>query len=121
MEKIKPILEAAWQRIYEWRRKGATVALAVLAVWVAYHVTFGSNGMIVYSHKRSEHRALNKEILELKQENDRLTQRVESLKNDPKAIEKEAREQLRYARPGEVIYTLPQPAGRPSTITAEKR
>src|SRR5689334_7378879 len=121
MGKLKPILEAMWQRIYDWRRKGATIALGVLAVWVAYHVVFGANGMLVYSHKRIEHRALDKEILELKQENEHLTQRVESLKSDPKAIEKEAREQLRYARPGEVIYTLPQPARQPSTFTAQKR
>lgn len=120
MVKVKAILEVVWQRVYDWRRKGATVALAVLAVWVAYHVVFGANGMVVYSQKRVEHRALDKEILDLKQENGRLTQHIDSLTNDPKAIEKEAREQLRYARPGEVIYTLPQPARKPSTFTAEK-
>jgi len=76
--------------------------------------------MLIYSHKRTEYRALNKEILELKQENQQLNQRVDALKNDPKAIEKEAREQLRLARPGEVIYTLPQPARTPSTFTAQK-
>jgi len=121
MEKLKPILETAWRCLYDWRRKGATVALGAVAVWVAYHVVFGANGMLVYSHKRIEHRALGKEILELKQENEILTQNVESLKSDPKAIEKEAREQLRYARPGEIIYTLPQAERKPSTFTAQKR
>jgi cell division protein FtsB len=29
--------------------------------------------------------------------------------SDPDAIEHEAREKLHYARPGEVIYTLPEP------------
>jgi cell division protein FtsB len=120
MEKLKATLEGAWQKIYDWRRKGATVALGLLAFWVAYHVVFGANGMMVYSHKRTEHRSLDHEILELKQENQQLTQRVGSLQNDPKAIEKEAREQLRYARPGEVIYTLPQPARKPQTFTAQK-
>ena len=57
---------------------------------------------------------------DLKQENQRLEHQVNSLKNDPKTIEKEAREQLRYARPGEVIYTLPQSAQKPATITAAK-
>src|SRR6185312_17247102 len=120
MDKVKATLEGAWQKLYAWRRKGATVALGVLAVWVAYHVVFGANGTMIYSHKRTEHRARNQEILDLKQENQRLTQRVDSLKNDPKAIEKEAREQLRYARPGEVIYTLPQPSRKPQTFTAQK-
>jgi cell division protein FtsB len=33
--------------------------------------------------------------------------RIEHLKSDPDAIEREAREKLHYAKPGEVIYTLP--------------
>ncbi len=32
---------------------------------------------------------------------------VDRLKSDPNAIEHEAREKLHYAKPGEVIYTLP--------------
>jgi cell division protein FtsB len=36
---------------------------------------------------------------------------VERLQNDPGAIEHQAREELHYTRPGEVIVTLPdQPA-----------
>ncbi len=120
MGKLKPVLEAAWQKAYDWRRRGATFALCLVAVWVAYHVIFGANGMVIYSHKRTEYRALNKEILELKQENQQLAKSAEALKNDPKAIEKEAREQLRLAKPGEVIYTLPQSARTPSTFTAQK-
>ena len=76
---------------------------------------------MVYSHKLAEHRALDKEILQLKEENERLAHHVAALKNDPKTIEKEAREQLRYARPGEVIYTLPQSTPATSTVTAERR
>jgi cell division protein FtsB len=120
-EKLKATLEAGWQILYRCRRRGATLALCLLAAWVAYHVVFGANGMMVYSHKRAEHRALEKGILDLKQANERLAHQVNALQNDPKTIEKEAREQLRYARPGEVIYTLPQSAQRPATITAEKR
>jgi cell division protein FtsB len=114
------MLEPASQKLFQWRRKAATLALCLVAVWVAYHAIFGANGTMVYSHKLSEHRALDKEIIQLKQENERLAHHVDALKSNPKAIEKEAREQLRYARPGEVIYTLPQSASAPSTVTAEK-
>ena len=120
LEKLKAIVKDFGTTLYQWRRKGATLALCLMAIWIGYHVVFGANGTMVYSHKRSEHKELDKEILELKQENEKLAHRVKSLKSDPKTIEKEAREQLRYARPGEVIYTLPQPAQRPSTFTAEK-
>jgi len=115
------MLEVASRTLFQWRRKGATFALCLIAVWVAYHVVFGANGTMVYSHKLAEHRALDKEIIELQEENERLAHQVDALRNDPKTIEKEAREQLRYARPGEVIYTLPQPRQGSSTITAEKR
>jgi cell division protein FtsB len=117
---LKAMLEPPSQKLFQWRRKAATLALCLIAVWVAYHVIFGANGTMVYSHKLSEHRALDKEIIQLKQENQHLAHHVDALKNDPKAIEKEAREQLRYARPGEVIYTLPQSPSAPSTVTAEK-
>ena len=120
-DKLKAILEAASRTLFQWRRRGATVGLCLIAAWVAYHVIFGANGTMVYSHKLTEHRALNQELLELKQENERLAHHVDALKSDPNTIEKEAREQLRYARPGEVIYTIPQPASTPSTATAQRR
>ncbi len=43
-----------------------------------------------------------------------MRQQIERLKSDPDAIEREAREKLHYAKPGEVIYTLPeQPQAQP--------
>jgi cell division protein FtsB len=120
-QNLKVILQAIAESLYRWRRKCATVAVAAVACWVAYHAVFGANGTMVYSNKRAEYGTLNKEIDTLKQENDRLAHQVQALKTDPRTIEKEAREQLRYARPGEVIYTMPQPAQVPSTATAQKR
>src|SRR5437899_8038530 len=53
--------------------------------------------------------ALQSEIDELQKENERHTHQIKSLKTDPMTIEKEAREQLHYARPGEVVYVTPAP------------
>jgi cell division protein FtsB len=36
------------------------------------------------------------------------------MQNDPNAIEHQAREELHYTRPGEVIYTLPASAAATS-------
>lgn len=91
------------------RRKVATVGAALLAVGVAYHVVFGPNGLTVYEQKRHENRALDSEVKQLQQENESLKSHVDRLGSDPGAIEHEAREQLHYARPGEVIYTLGSP------------
>lgn len=100
--------------VYRVRRRIATGLAVVLAVFLAFHVVFGSNGVNSYEQKRVQDRQLQKQIESLQQENGRLKDHVKRLKSDPDAIEYEAREKLHYARPGEVIYTLnqPQPAGQ---------
>jgi cell division protein FtsB len=95
------------------RRKVATAAAALLALGVGYHVVFGANGLTVYEQKRQETLRLDRQMQQLQRENDLLRGHVESLKSDPGAIEHQAREEFRYARPGEVIYTLPDKDGTP--------
>jgi cell division protein FtsB len=90
-------------------RKLATAGAALLALAVAYHVVFGANGLTVYEEKRHETRALASEVNQLQQENQLLQGHVQRLQSDPGEIEHEAREQLHYARPGEVIYQLQGP------------
>jgi cell division protein FtsB len=92
--------------LYRIRRRIATALAIGLAVLLGYHVMTGRNGVSVYQQKRVEDRELHKQIGVLQQENDRLKEHVDRLKSDPDAIEREARERLHYARPGEVIYTL---------------
>jgi len=100
-------------RIYALRRRLATIAVAVLAVLLFVHVMFGANGMVVYKQKRAEYEALRKKIIEVQRENERYTQQVQGLKSDQTAIEKEAREQLGYAKPGEFVY-VPQASPKPA-------
>jgi cell division protein FtsB len=109
--------------LYRSRRKLATAGVALLACLLAAHVFAGPNGLFPYQQKRAEYRKLEKEVEQLQVENERLAKQIESLKSDPQAIEKEAREQLRYARPGEVVYTLPNPppAQKASPAVAEKK
>jgi cell division protein FtsB len=87
-----------------------TVAVAVIAVWLFVHVMFGANGMVVYRAKKAEYLHVQKDIQQLQQENQQYTDEISQLKYDPKRIEKEAREQFHYARPGEVIYVAPEHA-----------
>ena len=90
------------------RRKLATSGVVLLIVMTAYHVVFGANGILIYQQKRAEYRRLEAELKSLQEENQRIADHVKALQTDPKAIEKEAREQLRYAKPGEVIYVAPE-------------
>ena len=95
------------ERLRPARRKIATAALAAITMWVGVHVMFGPNGTVAYRHKRSEAHDLQQEINSLEKENTTLSDQINALETDPKAIEKEAREQLHYAKPDEVIYVAP--------------
>ena len=108
-DRIRRDVEPLLTRLFELRTRLATVGVALLAVWLFVHVVFGANGMIIYRSKRAEHQKLVEEIEQLKQENEEDTRQVNQLKTDPKRIEREAREQFHYARPGELIYVAPEP------------
>jgi cell division protein FtsB len=115
-------------RFYErsrvgWRKK-ATGAAALLAIGMGYHVIFGQNGLTVYQQKRQDADALDHQLHSLQRENELLKGHVNRLQNDPNAIEHQAREELHYTRPGEVIYTLPASpgaSGAPSEPVVGKR
>lgn len=112
----------AWGVLYRIRRRVATGGVLLLTAWLFLHVMFGANGMVVYKQKRAEIEELQKYVNALQTENQRFGEQIKNLKSDPKTIEKEAREALHYARPGEVIYVAPPPANpaRPATNSARK-
>ncbi len=85
----------------------------VLACLLFVHVMFGANGMIVYKQKRMEYESLKKRIVQEQKENELYAQKIQGLKTDEKAIEKEAREQLRYLHPVEFVY-VPEVAASPA-------
>ncbi len=91
-----------------WRPAG-TVLAVLLALTLTWHVIDGKHGLSAWEHERAQDRALKMEIQRLQQENADLQQQIQRLQSDPDAIEREAREKLHYAKPGEVIYSLPEP------------
>lgn len=115
-------LVRAVERLRPARRKIATAAVAVITIWLGVHVMFGPNGTVAYRHKRAEATDLQKQIDSLEKENAALSGQITALQTDPKAIEKEAREQLHYARPDEVIYVAPyhEQAAPPASHSAQK-
>jgi len=108
-------------RIYRLRRRIATAAIAIVTGLFLVHVMFGANGMVVYKQKRSEYESLQKQIAKVRAENQEVTQQIQGLQTDKKAIEKEAREQLGYARPGEFVYVTPAPARPAPPVTHSAR
>ena len=114
-------------RLYErsqigWR-KVATCAAALLALGLGYHVIFGQNGLTAYQQKRLDAQSLGRQLNSLERENEALKGHVDRLQHDPNSIEHQAREELHYTRPGEVIYTLPasvSPSGNTVEPTSTK-
>lgn len=113
---VTQVFNSVFKTFYRARRKLATGAVTLLAVWLAFHVIFGANGWVVYQEKRTEYKKVQSELQQVEEENQRLTKQVDSLRNDPKAIEREAREQLHYTKKGEIIYLLP---GQKAATTAK--
>ena len=98
------------------RRRLATVAAGALAVAIGYHVVLGHNGLIAYQQKRLDAHSLAVQVKTLERENEALKGHVDRLQSDPNAIEHQAREELHYTRPGEVIVTLPPDAPAPTHV-----
>jgi cell division protein FtsB len=89
---------------------------------MGYHVVFGQNGLTAYEKKLADARVLNQQVRRLTEQNQQLQGHVERLQDDPGAIEHQAREELHYTRPGEVIVTLPdQPAAKPVNPTSTQQ
>jgi cell division protein FtsB len=112
-----PLRQRAIQWLQQGWRPAGTVFAVALALAFAWSVVNGRHGLSTWYGQRDQEKHLKNEIQQLEDENTRLRQHVDHLKNDPDAIEHEAREKLHYARPGEVIYSLPpnpkqEPASR---------
>ena len=115
IERTRPIW--SWLAL-EWRRLGTAAALLLIA-GLLLHAMFGANGMVIYQQKHAEMQALRSEVERVQKENNQYVDQIKSLKSDPAAIEKEAREQLHYTRRGEVVYVAPDPPAKPATDRAK--
>lgn len=95
------------QRFDSRYHRGAILALALICIALVVHEVFGEHGYLALRRQRKDFDALQQQIQQLQKENRQLEEQVKSLKTDPQAIEKMARERMGMARPGELIFTLP--------------
>ena len=96
------------------------LGLALFALLV--HDIFGAHGFIAMRRTQKEIQQIREQIGKLNSDNKSLSGQVNSLKTDPKAIERIAREEMGLARPGEIIYKLPDSAkpGDPQKSESQK-
>lgn len=89
-----------------WSRY-ARYILALGLFLIAMHDVFGSHGLLAMRRTQSQVKQLRTEIDKLNQENGELSKQVKALRTDPKAVERIAREEMGLARPGEMIFKVP--------------
>ena len=89
------------------RRELLLILFFVCLFSYAYLLTYGSGGFIELDRARSELKQLELENQQLHEINRHKAQQLERIKNDPEELERILREKLDYARPGDVIITLP--------------
>ncbi len=99
------------EQLREFFRRNASWFLAVALTLLLLQDVFGTHGVLAMRRAQKEASAAQQEIDQINQENQQLQDRVKSLKNDPAAIERIAREEMGLAKPGEYIFkTAPRPA-----------
>ncbi|PYV17567.1 MAG: septation ring formation regulator EzrA [Acidobacteria bacterium] len=100
------------------RYRAALAALVLTAGALMVHEIFGQNGYLALRKQKQEYQALEQQIERLKRENQELEKQVQALRSNPQAIEKVARDDMRLARPGEIIYTLPDKDSKTKPVSA---
>jgi cell division protein FtsB len=92
------------------RRLLLTLGLcAILAM--AGRSLIGERGLFEVWRKKSVHQELASEVQALRNENISLKQEIQALRSDPASIERIAREELGYSRPGEITFVFREDEG----------
>ena len=66
----------------------------------------GDNGLLATIKAKRQYDSLERDLNTLRSENQQLKTRMQRLKNDPTAIEEEARQNLGLIRPGETLVIV---------------
>ncbi|MGA8766628.1 MAG: septum formation initiator family protein [Candidatus Acidiferrales bacterium] len=99
------------EQLRDFLRRNANWFLAGALALLLLQDVFGTHGVLAMRRAQKEAANVKKEIEQINEENRQLQDRVKSLKTDPQAIERIAREEMGLARPGEYIFkTSPRPA-----------
>ena len=86
-------------------RRYATYILVVVCIVLLVHEILGAHGFMALRQEKKEIESLREQIRQLKDENAQLDKRIKALQSDPKAIERQARENMGLAFPSDIIYT----------------
>jgi cell division protein FtsB len=107
---LKQILNISPSAAFAYLRQNARQILGLALLALLVHDVFGAHGFVAMRRTQKEIEQIRAQIGRLNAENKSLAGQVTSLKSDPRAIERIAREEMGLARPGEMIFKLPDQA-----------
>ncbi|HSZ18972.1 MAG TPA: septum formation initiator family protein [Candidatus Acidoferrum sp.] len=119
---IKQIRGISASEATAYLRKNARQILGLALFALLVHDVFGPHGIIAMRRTQKEIEQIREQIGKMNDENKSLAEQVNSLKTDPKSIERIAREEMGLARPGEMIFKIPDTAkpGSPQKPDTQK-
>jgi len=85
------------------------IILLGFAACTAMVTVFGENGILRVLALRGYSSGLEETVSNIRRENQQLARHIRDLKNDPRIVEKIAREKLGMAKKGDVIYFFKTP------------
>jgi cell division protein FtsB len=88
------------------RKKAATLASVIALLALVVGSLFGDRGILHLMTERQKTDGLAREVLTLRNENNRLASEIAALRSDPRAIERLAREELGLAAAGETVFVI---------------
>ncbi|MFQ5896855.1 MAG: septum formation initiator family protein [Candidatus Methylomirabilia bacterium] len=92
-------------------RSRRVLASSALGIAAAAILAYGAAGVIRVWQMKQDVEALGKELETLQSETELLSSTVDRLREDPALIEKLAREELGYVKPGEKVLKFPPMSG----------
>ncbi len=92
-------------------RRRFTVGYVIAMLVLLGLSTLDRNGLRKARRNEAEAERLERENAALEQRVARLRREVRALQGDPAALERAAREELGYVKPGEIVYKLDEAGG----------
>lgn len=107
------------EQMGEFLRRNMSILLVAALVLLLVQDVFGTHGVLAMRRAQQEAAKVKQEIERIATENRRLEENITSLKSDPQAIERIAREEMGLARPGEYIFKIPSKSAEVSAPAAD--
>ncbi len=110
---LKQIREISPSTVSAYLRRNVRSLLALALFALLVHDVFGPHGFIAMRRTQREIDQVQQQIGKMTDDNKSLAEQVSALKSDPKSIERIAREEMGLARPGEMIFKIPDTGNPP--------